>query len=128
MKMLGHQNPADEQEKQFLSHLLEPLDKAAPKTIREEKGRAAVGAGRDELEFTGTVYAMIEGHGAEEYTLDGAGPEENAPSGDRRHQKKGVCASPRVVRFAFAHSKIARAEAIADPARLGQLDVTILED
>jgi RNA polymerase sigma factor (sigma-70 family) len=34
----------------------------------------------------------------------------------------------RVVRFAFARGKIARAEAIADPARLGQLDVTILED
>ena len=33
-----------------------------------------------------------------------------------------------VVRFAFARGKIARAEAIADPARLGQLDVTILED
>ena len=61
MKMLGHQNPADKQEMQFLPHLLQPLDKAAPKAIREEKGRATIGAGGDELEFTGTVNAASEG-------------------------------------------------------------------
>ena len=83
MKMLGHQNPTDEQEMQFLPHLVKPLDKAAPKAIREEKRRAAIGAGGDELEFTGTVNAVVEGHGAGEYTLDGAGPEENVPSGSQ---------------------------------------------
>ena len=59
MKMFGHQNPADEQEIQLLPHLLKPLDKAAPKAIREEKWRAAIGAGGDEWEFTGTVYAVV---------------------------------------------------------------------
>jgi hypothetical protein len=36
MKMLGHQNPADEEEMQFLPHLFQPLDKAVPKTVRKE--------------------------------------------------------------------------------------------
>ena len=43
----------------FLPHLLKPLDKAAPKAIGEEKGRAAIGAGGDELQFTGTVNAGV---------------------------------------------------------------------
>lgn len=34
----------------------------------------------------------------------------------------------RVLTFAFAHGKITQAEAIAGPAHLGQLDVTILDD
>lgn len=34
----------------------------------------------------------------------------------------------RVLTFAFAHGKIAQAEAIGDPARIDQLDVTILDD
>ena len=65
MKMFGHQNPADEQEIQLLPHLLKPLDKAVPKAIREEKWRAAIGGGGDELEFTGTVNAVAEGQGQE---------------------------------------------------------------
>ena len=72
---------------QFLPHLVKPLDKA--KAIREEKWRAAIGAGGDESEFTGTVNAVIEGPGAGEYTLDGAGPEENVPSRDRRVENAG---------------------------------------
>jgi hypothetical protein len=83
MKMLGHQNPADQHEMQFLPHLVKPLDKAAPKAIGEEKGRAVIGAGGDELEFTGTVNAVVEGHGGGEYTLYGVGPEENVPSGSQ---------------------------------------------
>ena len=55
MKMLGHQNPADEQEMQLLPHLLESLDKTPPKAVGEEKRHAMIGAGHDELEFTGTV-------------------------------------------------------------------------
>jgi hypothetical protein len=35
------------------------------------------GAGGDELEFAGTVNAVVDGHSAGEYPLDGAGPEEN---------------------------------------------------
>jgi hypothetical protein len=37
---------------QFLPHLLQPLDKAVPKAVRKEEGRAAIGAGGDELELT----------------------------------------------------------------------------
>jgi hypothetical protein len=88
MKMLGHQNPADGQEMPFLPHLVKPLDKA--KAIREEKWRAAIGAGGEELEFTGTVNAVVKGHGAGEHTLDGARSEENVPAGERRHQKSGA--------------------------------------
>jgi hypothetical protein len=70
-------------------HLLKPLDQAAPQALREEKWRAAIGAGGNELKFTGTVNAVVEGHGAGEYTLDGAGPEENVPSGSQT--PKGRC-------------------------------------
>jgi hypothetical protein len=72
---------------QFLAHLGKPLDKA--KEIREEKGRAPIGADGDELKFTWAVNAVVEGHGAGEYTLDGARPEENAPSGNRRVENAG---------------------------------------
>ena len=40
-------------------------------------------AGGDGLEFTGTVNALVEGQGAREYTLGGAGPEEIVPSGSQ---------------------------------------------
>jgi hypothetical protein len=78
---------------QFLAHLLKALDKAALKTIREENRRAAVGAGGNELEFTGTVKALVDGHGAGEYTLGSAGPEENVPSGSQT-PKKGCLRQP----------------------------------
>jgi hypothetical protein len=74
----------------FLPHLAKPLDKA--KAIREGKRPAAIGAG-DELKFTGAVNAVVEGHGAGEYTLDGARPEENVPSGREAagsEQKAGI--------------------------------------
>ena len=93
MKMLGHQNPADKQEMQFLPHLLQPLDKAAAKPIRKEEWRAAIGAGSDKLELTSSVNAVVEGHGGGEYTPHSVAPEENVPSGDRRLSKARVCAS-----------------------------------
>jgi hypothetical protein len=68
---------------QLLPHLLQSLDKATPKSIRQKEGRAVIGADGDEWEFTGTVNAVVEGHGAGEYTLDGAGPEESLPSGSQ---------------------------------------------
>ena len=90
MKMLGHQNPADKQEMPFLPHFLPFvartaafLDRAAPKAIREEMCHAPIGAGGDEWEFTATVNERVEGHDAGVYTLDGAGPKENVPSGPR---------------------------------------------
>jgi len=46
-----------------------------------EKWRAAISVGGDELKFTGTANAVVQGQGAEEYTFDGATPEENAPPG-----------------------------------------------
>jgi hypothetical protein len=99
MKVFGHQNPTDKQKMKFLPHLVKPLDKAAPKAISEEKERTAIGAGGDELEFPGTVNAVVEGHGAGEYTRDGARSEEKVPAGDRRHQTSGVCASRRETGF-----------------------------
>ncbi len=68
---------------QFLPQLFEPLDKAAPKALGEEKGRAAIGASGGELKLTGTLDTLVERHGAEEYTRDDAGPAGNVPSGDR---------------------------------------------
>ena len=95
MKMLGPQDPADEQEMQFLPHLFQPLDKTMPKPIGKEDWGAARGAGGDKLELTGSVNAVVEGHGGGEYTPHSAGPEENVPSGDRRLSKARVCASRR---------------------------------
>ncbi len=95
IKMPGQWNLADQQEMPFLPHLVQFVartcvprsaalpDQAAPKALREEKGRAPRGAVGDEWEFTGTVNAVVEGHGGGEYTLDGAGPEETVPSGSQ---------------------------------------------
>ncbi len=55
----------------------------------EEKPLAAIRAGGDEWEFTGTVYATVEGHDVGEYTLDGVRPEEKVPSGSQT--PNGVC-------------------------------------
>jgi hypothetical protein len=93
MKMLGHQNPPDEQKMPFLPHLFKPLDKAPPKAIGEEEGRAAIGARGNELQFTGTVSAVVEGHGAEEYALDSTEAGENVPSGSQT-PKKGCLRQP----------------------------------
>jgi hypothetical protein len=57
--------------------LVKPLHKAAAKAIGEGKGRAAMGAGGDELKFTGIVNAALEGHGAGEYALGDMDPKEN---------------------------------------------------
>ena len=81
MKMFGHQNPADQQEMQFLPHLFQSLDKAAAKAVGKEERRPSIGAGSNELEFTGSVNAVIERHGGGEYTLRHPAPEENVPSG-----------------------------------------------
>jgi hypothetical protein len=48
------------------------------------------------LKFAGTVNAVVEGHDAGEYTPRDMGPKESVPSGDRRRQKTGVCASQRL--------------------------------
>jgi hypothetical protein len=71
------------------------LDEAAPKAIGDEKGCTPISAGGDELEFPSTVNAVVEAHGGGEYTRAGQRSEENVPSGDRRHQTSGVCASRR---------------------------------
>lgn len=46
------------------------LVSAIPKGLRK---CAAIGADRDELEFVGTVNAIFERHGAEDYTRGGEG-------------------------------------------------------
>ena len=65
-----------------------------PKAIRKEKWRAAIGAGGDELEFPGTVNAVVEGHGAGEYTRDGARSEENGPFGRSQTPNIGCLRQP----------------------------------
>ena len=45
------------------------------------------GASGDGWEFTGTVNAVVGGQGAGEYTLDGAGPEENVAWGSQKQQE-----------------------------------------
>jgi hypothetical protein len=47
--------------------------------------RAAIVAGVDELELTGSVNAVVEGHGGAEYPSRNVVQEENVPSGDPRH-------------------------------------------
>ena len=49
-------------------------------------------AGGDELEFTGNINVVVEGHEPGD-TRGDTGPKETVPSGDRRHQKSGVRAS-----------------------------------
>jgi hypothetical protein len=56
------------------------------------------GAGGDGLEFIGTVNAVVEGKGAGEYALDGAGPEGNLPSGSQT-PKDGCLRQPAKARF-----------------------------
>jgi len=45
---------------------------------------ASIGARSYQLQLTGAVNAVLEGHGAGAYTRDGARPEENVPSGSPR--------------------------------------------
>jgi len=55
MEVVGHEHPAAEQKFHLLPHLCQRFDKAAAKTLREEKGRALVSAGGDELQLPRTV-------------------------------------------------------------------------
>ena len=75
----------------FPLHLVQPLNKAAPKAIGKENGRAAIRAGGKELEFTMIVNAVVDGHDGGEYTLDGVAPEESIPS----EHPFGIADSPR---------------------------------
>ena len=68
MEVIGHQHPADEQGFCLLPHRCQRLDKTAAKTLREEKGRALVGAGSDELQLPGIVMALAVRHVAGECT------------------------------------------------------------
>ena len=77
MEVIGHQHPADEQEFHLLPQPLEPSDKAAAKTLGEEKGRAPIGAGGDKLQFSGAVKALVERHAGGEYTRAKAPPGES---------------------------------------------------
>ena len=65
------------------------LDKTTAETRGEEDGRPAVGAGGDELEMARGVKALVEGHGAVEYTLDDPRPKES-PLGSQTPQNRGL--------------------------------------
>jgi hypothetical protein len=77
MEVIGHQHPTDEQEFHLLSQLLERLDKKTAKMLGEEKGRPPIGAGGDKLQLSQAVSALVERHGAGEYTPENALPEES---------------------------------------------------
>jgi len=55
MEVIGPEHPADEQACHLRPRLCQRFDKAAAKTLREEKGRAPVSAGGDELQLPQTV-------------------------------------------------------------------------
>ncbi len=60
--MIGHQHPADEQEFHLLPQPLERLDKAAAKTLGEEKGREPIGARRQLVQMIQVVIVLLPGH------------------------------------------------------------------
>jgi hypothetical protein len=84
-----------------MPHLFKPLDKAAPKALGEEKGRAAISAGSDELELTGTVNTVVERHGAEEYTRDGAAGQKRASLRETDPKKRDAPAGDHCLGFAL---------------------------
>ena len=77
MEVIGHEHPADEPECHFPPRLCQRFDKAAAKTLREEKGRALLSAGGDELQLPRTVMPPVERRDAGEYTRPKASPPEN---------------------------------------------------
>jgi hypothetical protein len=74
------------------------LNKTAAKALGEEKGRAPIHAGSNELQLPRAVGTLVEWHTAAEYTLKKALAEQSPLGGlaaDRRPQKSEVCVSPR---------------------------------
>jgi len=59
MKVLGHENPAHQQEAQRLAELPQHVDEIAPERLDFEKPHAAISAAGDELQFRGTEIAQI---------------------------------------------------------------------
>ncbi len=97
MEVLGHQDPAKEQAVHLLPHFLEALDEVLTEARRAKDLCPAVSAAGDELQFTRTVSAMVDRHDAAQYRGDATSRGNNSfgrvPSGHRRPQKSGVCAS-----------------------------------
>jgi hypothetical protein len=59
--ILSSQSQTTLSQQQFVPHFFEPLDKTTAETLGEEKRRAAIGAGSDELQSPGTVDAFVNG-------------------------------------------------------------------
>ena len=62
--------------------------------VQKELSRAAIGAGGDELKFTGAVDTIVKGHGAGEYTRGGVGP---GPLGRSQTPKSGRLRQPALI-------------------------------
>ena len=90
MEVIGPEHPADEQECHLLPRLCQRFDKAAAKTLREEKGRAPVSAGGDELQLPRIVMPPVERHDAGEYTCPKASPPENPFGRSQTPQNRGL--------------------------------------
>jgi len=67
VKVLGHQDPANEQAVHLLPHFFELLDETLTEAGRTKDLRPAVSAAGDELQFTRTVSAMVDRHSAAQH-------------------------------------------------------------
>jgi hypothetical protein len=79
-------------------------DKAAPKPIRKEQRRAAIGAGCGEWDFTGSANAAAEGQGAGEDTPHRVPPEENFLLGSQT-PSSGCLRHPATAPFSVTDSR-----------------------
>jgi hypothetical protein len=59
-EVLGHQNPADQQEAQRLAELPQHVDKIAPKTLAFKKLHAPISAAGDELWLPGPEITPLD--------------------------------------------------------------------
>lgn len=62
MKVLGHQDPADQQKARHLPKLPQNLDEVATETVTIEELRATIGAGSEKLPLPGFKMAPVHGH------------------------------------------------------------------
>ena len=62
MKVLGHQNPADQQKARLLPKLPQNLNEVATETVTIEELRATIGAGSEKLQLPGFKMASVHGH------------------------------------------------------------------
>jgi len=63
---------------------------SSAESARSGKPECGVGAGRQELQFTRTVKAVVQGHGAQEYTPEKPRPDKKVPSEAQTPKDRGL--------------------------------------